>query len=528
MAALLLLHASLIDRWAVRPSPVVAARSLAPAQMQASDSFPSRKVVRNQLTPAQVDALLTRVVELEARIDNLEGGGLPNVGRIGRNVVSHIGTTARRLSGRAPLPGLRRAPVRTIEDAEGVVAPTSRRSLQIGGITNASAALVGDQYAKAVGAGSAIVGKAVGAAAAAQSAVGSAVGAASSTIGGITNVSVGTTLEKSVAVIDLGAEGVVQRLSKTGDLIDKEVQSLSTEVTSKAAAGAESSQSLVVACMGVGAIAGALAPLFLWRGAPAIGAAGGACVFAYACTLNNRVGKVVRLAGVLVLVLLSRISNYFREMRRQGEFVYKTGRWFEQLDREVQKQLTKMDSAVGSPVSKLSAKVASDAAATGDAVAKVSSGAVDAVAAMPGVVGSAVSKWTSDTGGWIEEQTKIQERLQGMGDQLSELQAEWFENSQPRRSEAYAAKLFEADDDGKRPPRPAAGAAAQLVKEQMTSAKAAPPEPPGAMPMAQSAMTEAEAVAGAQGLGLFVSGWDGGIPTVMPSNMMQSKRMPPP
>ena len=115
-----------------------------------------------------------------------------------------------------------------------------------------------------------------------------------------------------------------------------------------------------------------------------------------------------------------------------------------------------------------------------------------------------------------------------MGDQLSELQAEWFENSQPRRSEAYAAKLFETDDDGKRPPRPAAGAAAQLVKEQMTSAKAAPPEPPGAMPMAESAMTEAEAVAGAQGLGLFVSGWDGGIPTVMPSNMMQSKRMPPP
>ena len=90
--------------------------------------------------------------------------------------------------------------------------------------------------------------------------MGSAVGAASSTIGGITNVSVGTTLEKSVAVIDLGAEGVVQRLSKTGDLIDKEVQSLSTEVTSKAAAGAESSQSLVVACMCVGAIAGALAP----------------------------------------------------------------------------------------------------------------------------------------------------------------------------------------------------------------------------------------------------------------------------
>ena len=340
MAALLLLHASLIDRWAVRPSPVVAARSLAPAQMQASDSFPSRKVVRNQLTPAQVDALLTRVVELEARIDNLEGGANAGavVGRIGRNVFSHIGTTARRLSGRAPLPGLRRAPVRTIEGAvEGVVAPTSRRSLQIGGITNASAALVGDQYAKAVGAGSAIVGKAVGAAAAAQSAVGSAVGAASSTIGGITNVSVGTTLEKSVAVIDLGAEGVVQRLSKTGDLIDKEVQSLSTEVTSKAAAGAESSQSLVVACMGVGAIAGALAPLFLWRGAPAIGAAGGACVFAYACTLNNRVGKVVRLAGVLVLVLLSRISNYFREMRRQGEFVYKTGRWFEQLDREVRR-----------------------------------------------------------------------------------------------------------------------------------------------------------------------------------------------
>ena len=338
MAALLLLHASLIDRWAVRPSPVVAARSLAPAQMQASDSFPSRKVVRNQLTPAQVDALLTRVVELEARIDNLEGGANAGavVGRIGRNVFSHIGTAARRLSGRAPLPGLRRAPVRTIEDAEGVVAPTSRRSLQIGGITNASAALVGDQYAKAVGAGSAIVGKAVGAAAAAQSAVGSAVGAASSTIGGITNVSVGTTLEKSVAVIDLGAEGVVQRLSKTGDLIDKEVQSLSTEVTSKAAAGAGRHQSLVVACMGVGAIAGALA-LFLWRGAPAIGAAGGACVFAYACTLNNRVGKVVRLAGVLVLVLLSRISNYFREMRRQGEFVYKTGRWFEQLDREVRR-----------------------------------------------------------------------------------------------------------------------------------------------------------------------------------------------
>ena len=340
MTALLLLHASLIDRWAVRPSPVVAARSLAPAQMQASDSFPSRKVVRNQLTPAQVDALLTRVVELEARIDNLEGGANAGavVGRIGRNVFSHIGTTARRLSGRAPLPGLRRAPVRTIEGAvEGVVAPTSRRALQIGGITNASAALVGDQYAKAVGAGSAIVGKAVGAAAAAQSAVGSAVGAASSTIGGITNVSVGTTLEKSVAVIDLGAEGVVQRLSKTGDLIDKEVQSLSTEVTSKAAAGAESSQSLVVACMGVGALAGALAPLFLWRGAPAIGAAGGACIFAYACTLNNRVGKVVRLAGVLVLVLLSRISNYFREMRRQGEFVYKTGRWFEQLDREVRR-----------------------------------------------------------------------------------------------------------------------------------------------------------------------------------------------
>ena len=106
-----------------------------------------------------------------------------------------------------------------------------------------------------------------------------------------------------------------------------------------------------------------------------------------------------------------------------------------------------------------------------------------------------------------------------MGDQLSELQAEWFENSQPRRSEAYAAKLFETDDssENKRPPR--------------DRPPPPPPEPPtGAMPMAQSAVTaeEAEAVAGAQGLGLFVSGWDGGIPTVMPSNMMQSKRMPPP
>ena len=75
MAALLLLHASLIDRWAVRPSPVVAARSLAPAQMQASDSFPSRKVVRNQLTPAQVEQLGEEVARLGAHARRVPGWG---------------------------------------------------------------------------------------------------------------------------------------------------------------------------------------------------------------------------------------------------------------------------------------------------------------------------------------------------------------------------------------------------------------------------------------------------------------------
>ena len=67
-----------------------------------------------------------------------------------------------------------------------------------------------------------------------------------------------------------------------------------------------------------------------------------------------------------------------------------------------------MDSAVGSPVSKLSAEVASGTAAAAEAVTAAVKGPVDAVAALPGSVGSAVSKWTSDTGGWIEEQTKIQ------------------------------------------------------------------------------------------------------------------------
>ena len=60
-----------------------------------------------------------------------------------------------------------------------------------------------------------------------------------------------------------------------------------------------------------------------------------------------------------------------------------------------------MDSAVGSRLQTLR-RGGSGTAAAAEAVTAAVKGPVDAVAALPGSVGSAVSKWTSDTGGWIE------------------------------------------------------------------------------------------------------------------------------
>ena len=315
--------------------------------------------------------------------------------------------------------------------------------------------------------------------------------------------------------------------------------------------------------MGVGAIAGALARLPLARRAGDRRGGRRVRLRVRVHAEQPRGEGLVRLAGVLVLVLLSRISNYFREMRRQGEFVYKTGRWFEQLDREVRRARLASRRARAPPWArscppasphappptcpprsrragaeaahedgqrrrlarrpKLSVRGGECAAAAGDAVAKVSSagcGCGRRDAGRGGLGGEQVDERYGrvDRGAPRSRRTRrgpartarpparlprppsppatrrpparrltrppprpprvSQERLQGMGDQLSELQAEWFENSQPRRSEAYAAKLFETDDDSKRPPRPAAAAGRRSSSRSMTSGKAASPEPP--------------------------------------------------
>ena len=105
-----------------------------------------------------------------------------------------------------------------------------------------------------------------------------------------------------------------------------------------------------------------------------------------------------------------------------------------------------------------------------------------------------------------------------MGDQLSSNFRPSGSRTRSRGAATYAAKLFETDEssENKRPPRREAAAAAARAADGRDADGA-------------SAVTaeEAEAVAGAKVNGLFVSGWDGGIPSVMPSKMMQSKRMPP-
>ena len=578
--ALLLLHASLIDRWAVRPGRrgalSGARRKCRPRQL------PEPEGGEEPATPAQVDALLTRVVELEARIDNLGGGANASavVGRIGRNVFWHSARGAA-----AERPRAAGAAARAGAHDRGAVE---------GGRADV-AALAADRRdhqrergargrpVRGGGRGSAIVGKAVGAAAAAQSAVGSAVGAASSTIGGITNVSVGTTLEKSVAVIDLGAEGVVQRLSGTGDLIDRGA----VAVDRGDVEGGRRRRVVAVARRRVHGRRRArrrARPLPLarragdrrggrrvrlrararsttawgrWCASPACSSS--CCSRASPTTSARCAGRAnssTRPAGGLS----SSIARCAREILAcRPRAVPRVPRVPtahtppSHPAAQVQKQLTKMDSAVV-PVSKLSAEVASGAAAAGDGGGD--QGPVDAVAGMPGSVGSAVSV-DSDTGGWIESRPRSRcTRRRRAPDRLPRPA---HRGSPPRRRPLPAAS---------RDPRPAAarlaGASARdgrpalrtsgrVVRELAAAARGLRRSSRPTSPLrtngrrAPTAAAAARAAdgrdadgakrrdgggggggGGAQGLGLFVSGWDGGIPTVMPSNMMQSKRMPPP
>ena len=329
-------------------------------------SVPRKKPLRPKSArerEEELAAVLARMRQLEDRVITLEAERARGpLRRIGGAIGSHVGTTALRLSGKKPLPGLRRlrqlseavdaanaalapaglaptgaAAEGTFNTPLGVVVPRrldqNGRSLSLPSLPKSpdlSAMNLSMSSAAAVDA----VGR--GASAAVDLAMTTAANVTSPVFKGVQDVTTGVTN----AVKDAGGaaigivDGLVLEYVPPTQLPSPNAAN-SRAVSALLSAGVEQqlydSRRVVLACislgaclgLGVGKLALKLAGVKL-----AYSAVASAFTAAYASTLPNRLGKSVRLAGVVCVAIVSQLFGYILESYRSATFVYQTGRWY--------------------------------------------------------------------------------------------------------------------------------------------------------------------------------------------------------
>jgi len=368
------------------------------------------------LTPEQVALLLNRLHVLEARVASLEErsysrpllaiGRLPR--RLAGSVASHVSTTAQRLGGTRPLPGIR---VRLLSAPGRTQAMQSRRDVAAFPSPALLAELTSSTRAEAPNAtsrASQLSRSAALSVAATTAAANAAAGAAARSASAVVDLAVG----KAVFVAN-GVATIPQRFAIVPVPASKK-KSVSSFDLSAGVAGSPSTtqvcRRVVTSAMLLGltaglacslALSGARAPLSVSLGRALIGG----CVAAYTATLGNRVGALVRLAAVVLLTLVQRLRMQAHELRRQFFFVYHTGRWFERLDAQVQH----MDRAFYSPVLAFVdnatrpvvatyegalRRVANDTSALSEAAWSAAAGAVGSVAASAAWVDAQIEERT--------------------------------------------------------------------------------------------------------------------------------------
>lgn len=408
-----------------------------------------------QLSPEETRMLLQRLQTLEARVRRLErGNARAAIHSVASKVRSHLITTTARLRGSRPLPGLRMRKLSPNEAYEinttdalemdqrlymlgqDLVRSTAKSSRAVagkvsivnnevvsrvvavgnlswrtGGVFSNTTAWVGDRGVSAARSASAAV----------DLAVGKAVGAASVAIR-----SAETVVSDAAEIAFSDAAGTIPTPNSAPSLPFGSLQKPQTEQATvlQPTQPMQHSQRVVCCCFWLGATLGSLiAKIMGLNPAPLLvrGLAAG-CISAYLCTLGNRLGKTVRLGGIIVLVLWDNMHLYVSERRREFEFVYRTGRWFEKIDKQLQRVETPSLDIEG-VFSRIGSDMSLVTNAVSQSVGETFSGAFSSTA---NATGAAVD-WLGSGGSWVQAQLKIPDAIGAVSHQIEKLQVEWFD-----------------------------------------------------------------------------------------------------
>lgn len=326
---------------------------------------PSRTLLEQQ---AELATVLARVQELEQRLLSLEAQRTRGpLQKLGGALGSHVRTTAGRISGKRPLPGLRLLRGLTPEEvfpedyqaeSSGGVIVRSNVPDDVPALQRLPERLPGLRANLTIANLSIL---SIPSAQQAQLAVGrSAKGAVDRAMTTAANITGSLT-----SPVVRGVQNVTSRAYRAGgaalgvvdDLVLEYVPSTTlpqpTAASSAAIAailnaGAEQqlydSRRVVLACISIGALLGLLAGR-LTRSSLLYSSLLYSFFGAYAATLSNPLGRTVRLVGVVCVALLSSLIRLARDQYRSATFVYQTGRWFERIDTRLQK----FDRNLGSP-----------------------------------------------------------------------------------------------------------------------------------------------------------------------------------
>ena len=310
-----------------------------------------------------VDMLLQKIETLEQRIQTLERGD--NALRIAakapalvsQNIRNHLKNSIKRIANKEPLPGLKlsqtqimRSPQElaqkqqpninlTMADAAADPNPKTSRPPAPVAVAMASK-MVGDAAAKSTYVAAEYVGAAADASRRyASKAVGTAVGVAN--------------LAKREVKEALTTAQAVQNENVAASSQQSAQFALSRKLLSAALLGGSAASLAIHLALGL-----PRSTLLLARSALL-----GSGMASYALTLSNQLGSTARLIALVVLALCTRVGRAIAEWWRQATFVYKTGRWFEQID----SQIGSLDQALGQPRGAVGKSIGSAADALGRA-----------------------------------------------------------------------------------------------------------------------------------------------------------------
>ena len=288
-----------------------------------------------QETQKQLELVLARVGQLESRVVQLEAERARLLNNPLRKLGSHLSTTAGRLVGAKPLPGINRG----IVPVDALVKNMSdSRSLRFAKATN----YVMGRSATAVGR--------------------SASAAADLAVGKARNLSM-PFYRAGVAATDVIAEYVpaTSLPAATDGLGGIPIPSTVLALASRQQQLYDSRR-VLISCVTLGGALGLLAGR-LTRSSLVFSAISTAFFAAYASTLSNPAGKFVRLCGIIVLAILGAVVGFVKEQWRQFTYVYQTGKAFEKIDAQLQGWRVKLGGTSSGASGKSPSKVVDETAA---------------------------------------------------------------------------------------------------------------------------------------------------------------------